>query len=121
MDCAGVVDAYRAGHLVLGSLLQDVVVGPLRCWGSGLGRVHVEKEAIALDDEGARIAGGKRLAKALAGHSALCVSMLGGCVDVGEVGQVCTANFPMMMLQMSWRLWRSAALRVSKRANDECR
>ena len=79
MAGAGFVDAYRAGHLLLGSLLQDVVVGRLRCWGSGLGRVHVAKEAVALDDDGASIAGGNRLAKALAGHNALRVSMFVGC------------------------------------------
>lgn len=44
--------------------------------------MHVEKEAVAPSDEGASIAGGKRLAKALAGHSALRVSMLVASVDV---------------------------------------
>jgi len=81
MGWAGAVDACRAGHLLLAILLHEVaavggVVGLLRCCESGLGRVHVEKEAVAADDEGASIAGGKRDAKALAGHSALRVSML---------------------------------------------
>jgi hypothetical protein len=91
--CAGVVEAWRTSHLLLlgkcvvvrdAAALVVVVAGRVRCCGSGLGRVHVEKEAEAPDDEGPSIAGGKRLAKALAGHSALRVSMAVGCVGVGE-------------------------------------
>lgn len=92
MDCAGVVDAYRAGHLLRGNWVHDaviavavavaVVAGRLCCCGSGLGRVHVEKEAVAPNVEGVSIAEGKRLAKALAGHSALRVSMVVASVDV---------------------------------------
>jgi hypothetical protein len=83
--CAGAVDACRTISL-LGNVVRGVVVGLLRgcCW-SLFGRVHVEKEDAAAMDEGASIAGGKRLAKALAGHSALRVSMLG--VSRTTVGQ----------------------------------
>lgn len=57
--------------------MREAVVGLLRCCcGSVLGRVHVEKEVAAAVDEGASIAGGKRLTKALAGHSALRVSIV---------------------------------------------
>lgn len=76
--CAGAVDACRAIGL-LGNVMREVRVRLLRCCcccRSLLGRVHVEKEVAAAVDEGARIAGGKRLAKALAGHSALRVSIL---------------------------------------------
>jgi hypothetical protein len=74
--CAGAVDAYRTINL-LGNVVREAAVGLLRwCWASLLGRVHVEKEVAAAVDEGASIAGGKRLAKALAGHSALRVSMV---------------------------------------------
>ena len=74
--CAGAVDAWRTISL-LGNVVREAVVGLLRCCcGSVLGRVHVEKEVAAAVDEGASIEGGKRLAKALAGHSALRVSMV---------------------------------------------
>lgn len=77
--CAGAVDACRAIGL-LGNVVREVRVGLLRCCccccRSLLGRVHVEKEVAAAVDEEARIAGGNRLAKALAGHSALRVSIL---------------------------------------------
>jgi hypothetical protein len=74
--CAGAVDAYRTINL-LGNVVREAAVGLLCwCWASLLGRVHVEKEVAAAVDEGASIAGGKRLAKALAGYSALRVSMV---------------------------------------------
>ncbi len=74
--CAGAVDAYRTINL-LENLVREAAVGLLHCCcGSLLGRVHVEKEAAAAVDAGASMAGGKRLAKALAGHSALRVSIL---------------------------------------------
>lgn len=78
--CAGAVDACRAIGL-LGNVVREVGIGLLRCCcccccRSLLGRVHVEKEVAAAVDEGARMAGGNRLAKALAGHSALRVSIL---------------------------------------------
>jgi len=75
--CAGAVDACRAIGL-LGNVVREVGIGLLRCCccRSLLGRVHVEKESAAAVDEGARMAGGNRLAKALAGHSALRVSIL---------------------------------------------
>ena len=74
--CAGAVDAWRTISL-LGNVVREAVVGLLRCCcGSVLGRVHVEKEVAAAVDAGASIAGGKRLAKALAGHSALRVSIV---------------------------------------------
>jgi hypothetical protein len=74
--CAGAVDAYRTISR-LGNVVREVIVGLLRCCcGSLLGRVHMDKEVAAAVDEGASIAGGKRLAKALAGHKALRVSIL---------------------------------------------
>ena len=136
MGWAGAVDACRAGHLLLAILLHEVaavggVVRLLRCCESGLGRVHVEKEAVADDDEGASIAGGKRDAKAFAGHSALRVSMLP--VELaGEStwvvsSQTCAANFPSRCSCSCQRYGlgdcREAPSRVSK-ANDasaECR
>jgi len=55
-------------------------VNGVRCCGWTLaGRVLVQKDAVAVE-QGARMAGEKRLAKALVGHSALLVSMASGVV-----------------------------------------
>jgi hypothetical protein len=62
-----------------------------------VGRVHVEKGAAAAA-HGARMAGGKRLANARAGHRALLVSMVTGGGVLGGVsgrgGSSMLANFP---------------------------
>ena len=74
----GAVDAYRTINL-LGNVRRGVLDGLLRCCWSLLGRVHAENESVAA--EGASIAGGKRFANALAGHSALLVSIVDVCVS----------------------------------------
>jgi hypothetical protein len=81
----GAVDACRATHLR--GVIALRAAGGLRCCWSLLGRVHVENEAVAAD-EGARIAGGKRVANALAGHSALRVSILD--VEIAGVLRMCS-------------------------------
>ena len=73
-EAEGVVDAFRTVGL-LGmarcGVKKAVCDG---CW-SLLGRVHVEKDAAAVE-HGARIAGGYRLANARAGHRALLASIV---------------------------------------------
>jgi hypothetical protein len=59
---------------LLGDMRRAAVEGLLRCCWSLLGRVHVENDAVAADEE-ASIAGGKRFANALAVHNALLVSI----------------------------------------------
>jgi hypothetical protein len=55
-------------------------------WGTLLGRVHVEKEAVA-ETRGARMAGGWRLANALAGHRALRASIVAVCSAWSGIGE----------------------------------
>jgi hypothetical protein len=71
---AGAVDACRTVLNLLGVVRRGEMEGLLRCCWSLLDRMHVENDAVAAE-EGASIAGGKWFAKALAGHSALRVSI----------------------------------------------
>jgi hypothetical protein len=89
----GAVDACRATHL-RGVIALRAASGGLRCCWSLLGRVHVENEAVTVD-EGASIAGGKRVTKALAGHSALRVSILD--VGITSVLRMCSARHNQLM------------------------
>lgn len=72
---AGVDEACRVA-IVVGNVVRDTKRVGCCCW-SLAGRAQVEEKAVA---HGASIAGGKRFANALAGHSALLVSMLPGVV-----------------------------------------
>jgi|SRR5690242_747737 len=72
LDAEGEVDAFRTPSL-LDTARGVVKTGACECWGSLQGRVLVVKEATV--EQGARIDGGYRLAKARAGHRALLASI----------------------------------------------
>ena len=55
-DAEGVVEAFRVA-ILLGTARCGVKKDVCDCWGSLLGRVHVEKDAAAVE-HGARMAGG---------------------------------------------------------------
>lgn len=74
LDAEGEVDALRRA-ILLGRARSCVETGVCECcWGSLLGRVLVEKEAMV--EQGARMEGGCRLAKARAGQKALLASIV---------------------------------------------
>ena len=82
MGCDGVDEALRMA-MFDGKVARGTNAG-LRCCWILVGRVHVENEVEAVE-QGASIAGGNRFAKALAGHSALLVSIVGRlCVGSGD-------------------------------------
>jgi hypothetical protein len=72
--CEGDDDALRMATLA-GKAIRGLYSGACAGCGSLVGRVHVEKDA-PVAAHGARMAGGKRLANARAGHRALLVSIV---------------------------------------------
>jgi hypothetical protein len=110
--CDGAVDAFRTVTAnLLGGMRRDVRKELRGCWAL-LERVHVEKEAVAVEI-GAMIAGGCRLANALAGHRALRASIVTACsVSCGEEGDLGFFTFVAMSQMRAFGLGELRRSRV---------